>query len=109
MVVDRWRWRSRRAPEVAGEPPDAALPADSFADADRRLVVRAALGRLTDRQRQVLVLRVFEDLTETQTAHVMHCSPSTVKSQTRHALQRLRELAPELADTFDNASEEVRA
>ena len=74
VVVDRWRWRSRRAPEVAGEPPDAALPADSFADADRRLVVRDALNRLTDRQRQVLVLRFFEDLTEIQTAHVMHCS-----------------------------------
>jgi RNA polymerase sigma factor (sigma-70 family) len=109
VVIDRWRWRSRRAPEVAGEPPDAALPADSFADADRRLVVRDALNKLTDRQRQVLVLRFFEDLTEVQTANVMHCSTSTVKSQTRHALQRLRELAPELAETFDHATEEVRA
>ena len=100
VVIDRWRWRSRRAPEVAGEPPDAALPTDSFADVDRRLVMRDALARLTDRQRQVLVLRFYEDLTEVQTAHVMHCSTSTVKSQTRHALKRLRELAPELADAF---------
>jgi RNA polymerase sigma-70 factor (sigma-E family) len=113
VVVDRWRWRSRRAPEVAGEPPDTALPTDVFADADRRLVLREALSRLTARQRQVLVLRFYEDLTEVQTAQVMHCSVSTVKSQTRHALQRLRELAPELSDAFgaepSNGTEEVRA
>ena len=118
VVVDRWRWSSRRAPEVAGEPPDAAVPADSFADADRRLVLKDALARLTDRQRQVLVLRFYEDLTEVQTANVMHCSTSTVKSQTRHALQRLRVLAPELVEAFGvasadetpaNGTEEVRA
>ena len=84
--------------------PDRACPDDLGADADRRLVLREALARLTPRQRQVLVLRFYEDLTETQTAHAMHCSTSTVKSQTRHALARLRELAPELADTFDRAS-----
>ncbi|MEO8108262.1 MAG: SigE family RNA polymerase sigma factor [Actinomycetes bacterium] len=114
VVIDRWRWRDRRAPEVAGEPPDAALPTDSFADADRRLLLRDALARLTDRQRQVLVLRFYEDLTEVQTAQAMHCSTSTVKSQTRHALRRLRELSPDLADAFgasssENGTEEVHA
>ena len=115
VVIDRWRWRSRRAPEATGELPDTEMPADVIADADRRLVLRDALARLTVRQRQVLVLRFYEDLTETQTAHVMHCSVSTVKSQTRHALQRLRELSPELAGEFsrsrssENGTEEVRA
>ena len=33
-------------------------------------------------------------------ARVLGCSVSTVKSQTRHALERLRVLAPELAHTF---------
>ncbi|HEX5017440.1 MAG TPA: SigE family RNA polymerase sigma factor, partial [Actinomycetes bacterium] len=78
VVIDRWRWRSRRAQESAEEPPDAGIPADVIADADRRLVLRDALARLTVRQRQVLVLRFYEDLTEVQTAHVMHCSVSTV-------------------------------
>ena len=67
---------------------------------------------IADDRRQVLVLRFYEDLTEVQTANVMHCSVSTVKSQTRHALKRLRELAPELADAFGvepaNGTEEVR-
>ena len=100
VVVDRWRWRSRRPSEATSEVPDAAVPTDAIADADRRLVLRDALARLTSRQRQVLVLRFYEDLTESQTSQVMHCSVSTVKSQTRHALQRLRELSPELADAF---------
>lgn len=115
VVVDRWRRRSRRAPEALGEPPDRASAVDVGSDADRRLVLREALARLTPRQRQVLVLRFYEDLTEAQTADVMRCSTGTVKSQTRHALTRLRELAPELAETFDRAmpaadtTEEVRA
>ncbi|HEX5017249.1 MAG TPA: SigE family RNA polymerase sigma factor [Actinomycetes bacterium] len=100
VVVDRWRWRSRRPSEATSDVPDAAVPTDVIADAERRLVLRDALARLTSRQRQVLVLRYYEDLTEVHTAQVMHCSVSTVKSQTRHALQRLRELSPELADAF---------
>jgi DNA-directed RNA polymerase specialized sigma24 family protein len=48
----------------------------------------------------VLVARFYEDRTEADTARVLGCSVSTVKSQTRHALERLRVLAPELASTF---------
>ena len=48
----------------------------------------------------MLVARFYEDRTEVDTARVLGCSVSTVKSQTRHALDRLRVLAPELASTF---------
>ena len=61
-----------------------------------RLTVKDALLRLTPRQRAVLVLRYYEDLTEAQTAEALKVSPNTVKSQTRLALRRLSELAPEL-------------
>jgi RNA polymerase sigma-70 factor (sigma-E family) len=114
VVIDKWRWRARRAPESTHEIPDAGVPADAIANAESRLVLRDALARLTLRQRQVLVLRYYEDLTEAQTAQVMRCSVSTVKSQTRHSLQRLRELSPGLADAFDvsaahkNGTKEVR-
>lgn len=106
VVVDRHRWRSRRLPERLGDVPDRPSVTDPYADAERRLTLREALARLTQRQRQVLVLRFYEDLTEVQTAGVMHCSVSTVKSQTRHALARVRELAPDLVETF---SPEVRS
>jgi RNA polymerase sigma factor (sigma-70 family) len=65
------------------------------------LVVRRALARLTPAQRAVLVLRFYEDLTEHQAAEALGISPNTVKSQTRVALQRLRELAPDAVSSFE--------
>jgi RNA polymerase sigma-70 factor (sigma-E family) len=121
VTIDRWRWRARRTPERLAASIERGALDDPGGAVDRRLIVSTALARLTARQRQVLVLRFYEDLTEAQTAEAMRCSVSTVKSQTRHALQRLRQLAPELADAFnvqaagqttdpiDNGTQEVRA
>ncbi|GLW09727.1 hypothetical protein Misp01_48560 [Microtetraspora sp. NBRC 13810] len=61
------------------------------------MVLRQALARLTPSQRAVIVLRFWEDLTETQTAEALGCSVGTVKSQAHRALARLRSVAPELA------------
>ena len=57
---------------------------------DDRDAVWRALGRLPARQRAVVVLRFFEDLTEVQVAGVLGCSVGTVKSQTNRALAKLR-------------------
>lgn len=98
-------WRRKAPREVLGSaPPEQLAAAD---DVERRLVLREALLRLTPKQRAVLVLRYYEDLTESQAAAVLGCSPGTVKSQSRHALARLRELAPELAGLFGPVPEEV--
>jgi RNA polymerase sigma-70 factor (sigma-E family) len=67
-------------------------------DADLRLSLEQALARLTTRQRTVLVLRYFEDLTEAQTAATLGIGAGTVKSIGRQALARLRILAPDLAE-----------
>jgi RNA polymerase sigma-70 factor (sigma-E family) len=98
-------WRRRRvAEELMPEVPDhghSQSGRDAGGEADElevRMMVHQALARLTSRQRAVLVLRYFEDLPESRTAELLGCSVGTVKSQTRHALRRLRELSPELAD-----------
>jgi RNA polymerase sigma-70 factor (sigma-E family) len=92
-------WRRHRNRELpSGAMPDAATGTDEADQAVLRLVLQQALARLTRRQRAVIVLRYFEDLSEATTAHALGCSVGTVKSQTSHALKRLRELAPELTE-----------
>ena len=63
-----------------------------------------AMARLPRRQRAVIVLRYFEDLTEAQTAATLDCSIGTVKSQTAKALAKLR-VDPALDTTTHPADE----
>ena len=64
------------------------------------MAVRDALGSLTGRQRAVLVLRVFDDLSEAQVAQVLDCAIGTVKSTMARAMARLRD-DPRLAELMD--------
>lgn len=89
-------WRRRRREDLPGELPDRDATDDTAGVPDR-LAFERALARLTVRQRAVLVLRFFDDLTEARTAQVLGVSVGTVKSQTNAALRRLRELAPDLS------------
>ena len=88
-------WRARRHTETALSSYDAPAAA---VDTDLRLSLEQALARLTTRQRTVLVLRFFEDLTEVQAGAALGIGSGTVKSITRQALGRLRTLALELAE-----------
>ena len=99
-AVSRWRSRRARPPETL-----TATPSDRPAEADHdtRLVVLSALRHLTPKQRAVLVLRFYEDRTEVEAAILLGVSIGTIKSQTRHALRRLRELAPELGELMVEA------
>jgi RNA polymerase sigma factor (sigma-70 family) len=67
------------------------------------------LAELPPRQRAVIVLRYYEDLTEHETARLLSCSLGTVKSQAHHALARLRALAPELAPKFADMEDQKGA
>jgi RNA polymerase sigma-70 factor (sigma-E family) len=81
----RRRWWGERP---AADPPDrpVAGPEDAVLEHEG---LRAALDRLPLGQRQVLVLRYFVDLTEAQTADVLHLSRGTVKSRASRALAAL--------------------
>jgi RNA polymerase sigma factor (sigma-70 family) len=60
--------------------------------ADRDYLLRA-LATLPPRQRAVLVLRYFDDLSEGETAQMLGCSLGTVKSHAARGLSRLRQAA----------------
>jgi len=76
-----------------GEHPTEVLPEhgyDAHGDVAGAQDLWDALGRLPRRQRAVVVLRYFDDLTEAETARLLGCSVGTVKSQTAKALAKLR-------------------
>jgi len=68
-------------------------------DVDLRDALVRLLWQLPARQRAVLVLRFWEQLTDAETAAVLGCAEGTVKSAVSRGLARLRELASEWNDT----------
>ena len=90
----RRKWR--------GEEPTEQLPERTAGDGgagalDDRTDLWRAIGRLPRRQRAVVVLRFYEDLSEADTAALLGCSVGTVKSQLSRALAKLR-LDPRLGE-----------
>ena len=98
------RQQEPAAPEPggrAGRGPPAEIPdpaADPAATIGERSALLTALGALPPRQRAVVVLRYWEDLSDAQAAALLGCSASTVRGQAARALAKLR-ASGALADT----------
>src|SRR5690348_8405860 len=89
MVNTRTSWwrRRRHAVEIAtDEMPESSDHRDAGADVVLHDVLWTALARLPARQRAVVVLRYYEDLSEAETAQIMGITVGTVKSTTARAL-----------------------
>jgi RNA polymerase sigma-70 factor (sigma-E family) len=78
LNTSQGRFRRRRA------------PAQQACEHDDQSALLAALLRLPARQRSVVLLRYWMDMTETEVAEALGCSVGSVKSQASRALAKLR-------------------
>lgn len=83
-----------RRESVTDTPAEHAAVAAGFGAAEDRLALLTALREVPPRQRAVLVLRYWADLSVEDTADAMHCSTGTVKSQSARGLDNLRAALP---------------
>lgn len=103
MINAHARRHRRRLKEFLAPKDDSGLvreiadSGDRIAQADDRSALLKALVQLPPRQREAVVLRYWEDLTETQAAEAMGCSVGTVKSNAAKGIAKLRAI-PGLAD-----------
>ncbi|HEX3932245.1 MAG TPA: SigE family RNA polymerase sigma factor [Nocardioides sp.] len=89
-----WRRPVRRMEQVVEAVPDRPGPDSPAYDGEREAVWRFVRS-LPPRQRTVLVLRFYQQLSEAEVAEVMGISVGTVKSQSSRAIASLRAALPD--------------
>ena len=83
----------RAADEIRHSDPASSAEAAVLGH-ERNELLLAAVNRLPEEQRLVVVCRFILDLSEAETASVLGLRPGTVKSRLSRALDRLREEVP---------------
>lgn len=94
--------RRKRRPDLPGDLPDVAGdtssgPEEQVTQSELKGVVASALEKLSDRQREVIVCRYFEEMSTEDTAKAMNCAPGTVKATLHQALRALKGKLKQLA------------
>jgi RNA polymerase sigma-70 factor (sigma-E family) len=93
LAADGWRrqrrWRER-LPLLQSR--DCGIVPDGSTQVDQRDELFRLLLQLPPRQKAAIVLRYWEDMSETEAAQVLGCSPGTVRSAASRGLARLRDL-----------------
>ncbi len=100
---------SRRRSDRERELHALSEAAPGHRDPAQAMTVLAALARLPERMRAVVVLRYWEDLSVEETALALGTSTGTVKSASSRGLDRLRELLGEaFEERMTTTHEETR-
>jgi RNA polymerase sigma-70 factor (sigma-E family) len=104
LLHDRRRNLSRRVNEQRlGEFDDRLRPlADGAQARVDRMAIISAIRSLPARQREVVILRFFADLSVSDTAAAIGASEGTVKTHTSRALTALREALADMANESTN-------
>lgn len=91
-AIDWRRVTKRRSEQPLDSGWAGPVVRDPAEQVDDRDVLLRALAALAPRQRAVLVMRYWEDLSDAQIAAAMNCTEGTVRSQALRGLSRLRQL-----------------
>ena len=97
LVHDRHRRRKTLRSFLARSVPSAV--AVEVPSIEARLVMRARLQQLPYRQRTALVLRYYEDLSESHAAEILQCSVGALKKLVQRALRTMREQQQHVGDS----------
>jgi RNA polymerase sigma-70 factor (ECF subfamily) len=84
-------WHRRTAPVAAHEPPEAGSSAETHR-VEAGMDAARLLAHLPEPQREVLILRYYHDLPESEIASILGCPQGTVKSRLHNAVARLSEI-----------------
>jgi RNA polymerase sigma-70 factor (sigma-E family) len=101
LASNQWRWRRRQPAPVHlledgdGASADRRLAPDATDAVHQRQDLLAALTHLPPRQRVVVVLRYWDDVSERDTARTIGCSVGAVKRHASRGLARLRQVLDE--------------
>jgi len=92
-AIDLYRTNVRRrkvdSVRASPEPSSAFAPSDGPEQAELAVAIDAALARLPQEQREVLVMKTWGNLTFAQIAESLAISPNTAASRYRYAIERL--------------------
>jgi len=104
IAVRMWSAERRRSRGTLNSARETASPASPHLPVDQGLWVRQALSRLDDDDREVIMLREFEQLTYAEIAAVLHLPINTVRSRLFRARAALRELLAQAAPVREAAA-----
>jgi RNA polymerase sigma-70 factor (ECF subfamily) len=81
------------------QPALEASPAESLVEEETARQLREGLEHLSEKHREVIALRFFQDTSLTEMAALLGCSEGTVKSRLHHALKHLRKMKMNLPES----------
>ncbi|ANH40476.1 RNA polymerase sigma-E factor [Nocardioides dokdonensis FR1436] len=104
LHLSQHRPRARRLEVLSEAPPEPRTTA--AAGPEERMALWPHVASLPPRQRAVIVLRYYEQLSEREIAETLGCSPGNVKSTAHHALRSLRAAIGPGTDPGEEARDE---